>query len=78
MAETMELDKVTGRVAAGDRFLLCSDGLSKVLDDATIADLLDAGPAEQAADGLLAEALARNATDNVTAVVTEVIGDGRP
>jgi serine/threonine protein phosphatase Stp1 len=75
MAETMELDKVTGRVAGGDRFLLCSDGLSKVLDDATIADILKAGPAEQAADDLLAEALTRNATDNVTAVVTEVIGD---
>jgi serine/threonine protein phosphatase Stp1 len=75
MAETMELDKVTGRVVVGDRFLLCSDGLSKVLDDATIADVLKAGPAEQAADDLLTEALTRNATDNVTAVVTEVIGD---
>jgi serine/threonine-protein phosphatase Stp1 len=75
MAETMELDKVTGRVVVGDRFLLCSDGLSKVLDDATIADILKAGPAEQAADDLLTEALTRNATDNVTAVVTEVIGD---
>ena len=77
MAETMELDKVTGRVAGGDRFLLCSDGLSKALDEATIADLLKAGSAERAADDLLAEALARKATDNVTAVVTEVIDDER-
>ncbi len=70
-AETMELDKVTGRVADGDRFLLCSDGLSKALDDAAIADLLDAGPADEAADRLVQAALARHATDNVTAV-----GDG--
>jgi len=74
MAETMELDKVIGPVAAGDRFLLCSDGLSKVLDDAAISDLLGAVPAEQAAEQLVAEALARQAADNVTAVVMEVAG----
>jgi serine/threonine protein phosphatase Stp1 len=74
-AETVELDKVTGRIAAGDRFLLCSDGLSKVLDDATISDLLDACPADEAAEKLLGAALARHATDNVTAVVMEVLGD---
>jgi serine/threonine protein phosphatase PrpC len=75
MAETMELDKVTGRVAGGDRFLLCSDGLSKVMDDATIASLLDAGPPEQAAEQLVATALERRTTDNVTAVVMEVVGN---
>jgi protein phosphatase/serine/threonine-protein phosphatase Stp1 len=74
MAETMELDKVTGRVAGGDRFLLCSDGLTKALNDATISDMLAAHPAEQAADHLVAEALVRRATDNVTAVVMEVAG----
>jgi serine/threonine protein phosphatase PrpC len=68
----MELDKATGPIAAGDRFLLCSDGLSKVLDDTTIANLLHAGSAEQVAEQLVAEALARQATDNVTTVVMEV------
>ena len=72
LAQLLELDKVIGSVAAGDRFLLCSDGLSKVLDDAAIANLLHAGPAEHAAEQLLAEALARHTTDNVTVVVTEV------
>jgi serine/threonine-protein phosphatase Stp1 len=74
-AESMELDKVTGRIAGGDRFLLCSDGLSKVLDDKTISDLLSEGSAEEAAEKLLAEALVRRTTDNVTAVVMEVAGD---
>jgi serine/threonine-protein phosphatase Stp1 len=73
-AETVELDKVTGPIAGGDRFLLCSDGLSKVLDDKTLFDLLDAAPVEQAAEKLVAEALARRATDNVTVVVMDVVG----
>jgi serine/threonine protein phosphatase PrpC len=74
-AESVELDKVTGRIAGGDRFLLCSDGLSKVLDDKTISDLLGDGSAEEAAEKLLAEALVRRTTDNVTAVVMEVAGN---
>jgi serine/threonine-protein phosphatase Stp1 len=74
-AEIIELDKVTGRVVDGDRFLLCSDGLSKALDDTAIARLLGAGPADEAADMLLQAALARHATDNVTAVVVEVTAD---
>ncbi|MCC6716967.1 MAG: serine/threonine-protein phosphatase [Acetobacteraceae bacterium] len=67
-AETMELDKVSNRLVAGDRFLLCSDGLSKTLADAELAELLaDPGPAER----LIAEALARRASDNITVVAVE-------
>ena len=43
-AESVDLDKVIGSVADGDRFLLCSDGLSKVLDDDAILGLLAATP----------------------------------
>jgi serine/threonine protein phosphatase PrpC len=75
LAEKMELDKVTGRIAAGDRFLLCSDGLSKVLDVGAIAELMEAAPINEIADKLVAEALARLTTDNVTAVVMEVVGN---
>ncbi len=75
LAETMELDKVTGRIEAGDRFLLCSDGLSKVLDDTAIAELMTGSVVAETAEKLVAEALARHTTDNVTAVVVEVAGD---
>jgi protein phosphatase/serine/threonine-protein phosphatase Stp1 len=64
-AEALELDKVSSRLAVGDRFLLCSDGLSKTLPDAELAVLL-AGPG--AADRLVDEALSRHATDNITVV----------
>jgi protein phosphatase/serine/threonine-protein phosphatase Stp1 len=76
-AESMELDKVIGTVADGDRFLLCSDGLSKVLDDNTILGLLTASPVEEIAQKLVDATLDQNATDNVTAVVMEVVGDER-
>ena len=39
-AKDVGLDKVTGKLQAGDRFLLCSDGLTKVLGDVEIGVLL--------------------------------------
>lgn len=67
--DTGELDKVLGAVAPGDIFLLCSDGLTKVLDEHTIASLL-VSPDPAAA--LVAATLQRGARDNVTAVVVQV------
>jgi protein phosphatase/serine/threonine-protein phosphatase Stp1 len=67
-AESLELDKVSNRLLAGDRFLLCSDGLNKTLSDPELAGLLvEPGPAER----LIAEALARRASDNITVVAIE-------
>lgn len=58
----------------GDRWVVCSDGLSDALDeDAVVA--LASGPAtpEEAADALLAAARAADAHDNVTLVVCDVV-----
>ena len=63
------LDKLTGTGLPGDRYLLCSDGLSKTLPEAEITALLGAPDNETPAQRLLAAALAREATDNVTALV---------
>ena len=65
----LSLDKVTGKLMHGDRFLLCSDGLCKALDAATIATLM-ADPADPA-NVLINAALHVGARDNVTAVVVQ-------
>ncbi len=62
---TLALDLVHCPLRPGDRLLLCSDGLYRALPPAELAQLLATGGAA----GLLAAALARQARDNVTAVV---------
>jgi protein phosphatase/serine/threonine-protein phosphatase Stp1 len=74
--EALELDIVTGPIAGGDRFLLCTDGLSKAVSDPVLEAILRADAPDLAAGKLLDEALVRRARDNVTAVVLEIGGDG--
>ncbi len=70
--QTLHLDLHSERVEAGDRFLLCSDGLTKELSDADIREHLQNGPVEQVADALIERALDKGGRDNVTAIVVEV------
>lgn len=67
----VQVDKVSGPLNAGDRFLLCSDGLSKSLQEDEIARLLGAGVLQ--AGDLVGAALEAGADDNVTAVTVEVV-----
>lgn len=58
----------------GDRYLICSDGLTNEVPDSVIEQLLGGGAAPQeAADALLVAALKGGAKDNVSAVVVDVI-----
>lgn len=58
----------------GDRWLLCSDGVSDYLPDEIISLHLGAGLApEQTAQRLVHEALDAGSTDNVTAVVCDIV-----
>lgn len=57
----------------GDRYLLCSDGLSGVLSDAEIAELLANPDLEATADALVQGALRGGAPDNVTCIVADVV-----
>jgi protein phosphatase/serine/threonine-protein phosphatase Stp1 len=68
--EQIELEKRTGQLQAGDRLLLCSDGLSKTLPEALLAELL-AGDDETAAERLVTAALMAKVIDNVTAVTID-------
>jgi type VI secretion system ImpM family protein len=67
--ESLNLDKVAGRVHQGDLLLLCTDGLFKALTESDIARTLSAG---QGAEQLIELALAQGARDNVTALVVRV------
>ena len=67
--DDLTLDKVSDKLRPGDRFLLCSDGLNKTLDDADLAAVLEGAGNEAPSEALVAAALARQVNDNVTAVV---------
>jgi serine/threonine protein phosphatase PrpC len=58
-----------GMVRPGDRFLLCTDGLTNMVPDAEIAAELAAAAPQAAAERLLDLVLARGAVDNVTILV---------
>jgi protein phosphatase len=60
-------------VRSGDRFLLCSDGLSGVVSESTIAEELAAGEPDDVAQRLVSLALRSGAPDNVTVVVADVV-----
>jgi serine/threonine protein phosphatase PrpC len=68
----LALDKLTDRLATDDVFLLCSDGLSKMVGDAEIAAILAQTPIDAAPEALVAAALAQGGRDNVTAVTVRV------
>lgn len=70
-----ELDTFVMPTQAGDRWLLCSDGLSGVVDDVHTAKALGLGLAPgRTADVLLKQALDAGAPDNVTIVLVDVGG----
>ncbi|MCR2813026.1 protein phosphatase 2C domain-containing protein [Microbacterium sp. zg.Y1090] len=70
-----ELDTFIMPTQPGDRWLLCSDGLSGVVDEAHTAKALGQGlPPGRTADVLLRQALDGGAPDNVTIVLVDVGG----
>lgn len=80
-SDEVEADIYSGDVRVGDVFLLCSDGLTGMVDDRRLAQLLMArsGPG-RIVDSLIAEANGRGGLDNITAIVIQVltldVGDG--
>lgn len=58
---------------AGDRYLLCSDGLSDPVSHETIADAMRIADVAESADRLIELALRGGGPDNVTVVVADVV-----
>lgn len=69
---SLDLDSIAGEAQPGDRFLLCSDGLTRHVDDEEIESILLDRRVEQAADRLLTTVLARGAHDNVSLIIVDV------
>ena len=68
-SEALELEIVDSPVAAGERFLLCSDGLSAHVDEPEIAAALAAGEPRVVCEALVGLTLKRGARDNVSVIV---------
>lgn len=69
VGEVLDVDAIADAIEPGDRFLLCSDGLTGPVDDGELARLLTAGEAQPTLDRLIALTLERGAPDNVTAIL---------
>ncbi len=78
--EDIEVDTMILPIEAGDRFLLCSDGLSDMVPEDRIAEIL-AAPSkdpEEPARRLLSEALEAGGSDNITIVLVDVKKQEKP
>jgi serine/threonine protein phosphatase PrpC len=69
----VEPDVSIRQARAGDRYLLCSDGLSDVVSTETIAETLQIEDPQECADRLVELALRGGGPDNVTVIVADVI-----
>ncbi len=71
--EVMEPAMTVREARAGDRFMLCSDGLTDVVGDAALAETLAAEEPQESVDRLIALALEAGTRDNVTVIVADVL-----
>jgi serine/threonine protein phosphatase PrpC len=70
--EPLEPDIETFALQAGDLYLLCSDGLTDMVDDAEIEAILRDEPPTRAAWRLVDRALANGGRDNITVALVRV------
>ena len=71
----LEVEELEGMVEAGDRFLLCSDGLVKVMEDPELEEWVSgADPLglQGVVDGMVEEGNRRGAPDNITVALLAV------
>lgn len=79
--EDLDVDILTLDLKRGDRLLLCSDGLSSMVEDVEIESLLAQNDdLQQIADRMVDAANSAGGEDNVTVVIVEVreLGDSKP
>lgn len=72
-SEPLEPDIETFALQAGDLYLLCSDGLTDMVDDAEIEAIVREEPPTRAAWRLVDRALANGGRDNITVVLVQIL-----
>jgi len=74
----VDVDSFAVEAKPGDVFLICSDGLTSMVDDETILDVVERSRAEldEAAKELIAAANRNGGEDNITVVFFEVVEEG--
>jgi PPM family protein phosphatase len=73
IGEDVEVDTWELLARSGDRYLLCSDGLTGELDEAVVAEILRSDdPPQAVADRLVNEAVEAGGRDNVSVVVVDI------
>lgn len=70
--QDLHLDMDIQKLAKGDRYLLCSDGLTKHVSDVELEQFLPRGTVQESCRHLIDTTLARGAGDNVTAIVVDI------
>lgn len=74
----VEIDHRTVAMEDGDVYLLCCDGLTDLVDDWMIREIMTSGESmEVVADNLVRSANANGGTDNITVVVVSVYDENR-
>ena len=72
--ESLALDILMGKTYAGDLFLLCSDGLTDMIDDPLISQVLYSDMAlSQKTEKLVEMAISAGGKDNITVVLAEIL-----
>ncbi len=75
-AEPLEVDVFTRQLPAGATLLLCTDGLTSMMEDDEIAQIVRNTPdPQECADRLVVAALRNGGRDNVTVIVVKIPGN---
>jgi protein phosphatase len=71
--EEVEVDTIVWQLQKDDLYLMCSDGLSNMIDDDEIGEVIGKGDVEQGARELVDLANDRGGDDNITLILLKVL-----
>lgn len=73
VANELRIDTVSGDVKSGDRFLLATDGVTRLVSSQELADELTSNAPALAAKKLIDTVLSRGAPDNASLIITRIL-----